>query len=189
MVTATEFVTRVVAALRKLSIPYMVVGSFSSNVYGKPRSTKDADFVLEMSDCSITTLAGEIGSDFKLESQMSFETITATTRYRLSHTTTGFTVELFLLSDDPHDQSRFHRRVSGDIGDGQSTFVPTAEDVIITKLRWSKHGQRRKDLDDAAAVMAVQAGRLDVEYIRTWCDLHQTRDLFERLLLESQRFQ
>jgi hypothetical protein len=186
---ATEFVTRVVNALRKMEFPYMVVGSFSSSVYGTPRSTKDADFVIEMADQSISDLAREIGTDFRLDPQMSFETVSSTMRYKLSHPSTGFTVKLFFLSDDPHDQARFQRRVSGDIGDNQETFLPTAEDVIITKLRWSKHGQRRKDIDDTAAVMAVQAGRLDLAYVRHWCDQHQTRDIFERLLLETQEFQ
>jgi hypothetical protein len=59
----------VVDALDKLQIPYMVVGSFSSNVYGKPRSTKDADFVIQLDDKSISTLAAQIGSDFVLDPQ------------------------------------------------------------------------------------------------------------------------
>ena len=33
--------------LGKLEIPHMLVGSYSSNFYGVPRSTKDADLVIE----------------------------------------------------------------------------------------------------------------------------------------------
>jgi hypothetical protein len=139
--TAVDFVVRVIAALEANGVPYMTVGSFSTNVYGKPRSTKDADFVVELGNVNVSKLATDIGPDFRLESQMSFETVTSTTRYRLHHRDTQFLVELFLLSDDPHDRERFRRRVAGDIG-GQRAFVPTAEDVIITKLRWSKQGQR-----------------------------------------------
>jgi hypothetical protein len=186
---AMEFVTIVIAALEKLQIRYMVVGAFSSNVYGEPRSTKDADFVIELKNQSLDLLVKEIGADFKLDPQISFETITSTMRYRLAHQSTGFTIELFLLSNDPHDQARFGRRLQRNIGDGRSTFVPTAEDVIITKLRWSKHGRRQKDMDDVAAVMAVQAGHLDLEYIRGWCDEHQTRDIFERLLEETRPYE
>jgi len=186
---AMEFVTIVVAALEKLQVPYMVVGSFSSNVYGEPRSTHDADFVIELRDRSINSITAAIGEEFKLDPQMSFETVTSTARYRLSHRSTSFTIELFMLSDDPHDQARFGRRVQRDIGDGKTTFVPSAEDVVITKLRWSKQARRQKDLDDAATVMAVQAGHLDLEYIRHWSDQHKTRDIFERLLLEAREFE
>jgi hypothetical protein len=186
--TAMEFVTSVIDALEKLHIPYMAVGSFSVNVYGKPRSTKDADFVIELGQTPVNSLSRELGDAFVLDPQMSFETITATSRYRLRHKESLFLIEIFLLSDDAHDRERFSRRVQGDIG-GRRAFVPTAEDVVITKLRWSRQGQREKDSDDVLNVLRVQAGHLDLDYIRRWCDQHGTRSLFEQLLLESQRFE
>jgi hypothetical protein len=181
---AVDLVLRVIDALEKLAVPYMAVGSFSSNVYGVPRSTKDADFVVELGQTPVTAIAAHVGSDFHLDPQMSFETVTATMRYRLKHQHSGFVVELFLLSDDPHDRARFSRRVVGDVG-GRKIFVPTAEDVVITKLRWSRSGSRAKDVEDVRNVLSVQAGRLDLDYIRSWCDRHQTRELFEKLLAES----
>ena len=186
--TAVDFVKQVVDALETLGLAYMAVGSFSTNVYGKVRSTKDADFVVEMGGTSVARLAQQLGRDFELDPQMSFETITATTRYRFRHRASVFMVEIFLLSSDPHDQQRFARRVQGDIG-GRNTFVPTADDVVIQKLRWSKHGQRLKDVEDVRGVLAVQAGKLDLDYIRRWCDQHDTRSLFEQLLVESRRFE
>jgi hypothetical protein len=185
---AVDFVVRVVSALEKLAIPYMAVGSFSSNIYGQPRSTKDADFVVELRARPISDLVTEIHNEFDFDPQMSFETITATTRYRFKHRATAFMVEIFLLSDDPHDQARFARRVTGDIG-GRITYVPTAEDVIITKLRWSKQGRRQKDIDDVRNIVALRWRALDLPYIRSWCNQHGTRDLFEKLLLESQQFE
>jgi hypothetical protein len=91
-------------------------------------------------------------------------------------------IELFPLSSDPHDVARFSRKLSGPIGNRQAAFVPTAEDVIITKLRWSKQGRRQKDIQDVEDVLKVQLSRLDLPYIRQWADQHGTRDLFERLL-------
>jgi hypothetical protein len=185
--SSVEFVAIIIDVLEKLGIPYMVVGSFSSNVYGQPRSTKDADFVIELSKQSISSIAAALGPDFELDPQMSFETVTATTRYKIKHRSTAFVIELFLLSDDPHDQSRFARRVIRKVGE-RSAFVPTAEDVVITKLRWSKQGRRQKDVLDVESVLALRHNELDLPYIRSWCDQHNTRDLFERLLLESQKF-
>lgn len=185
---AVEIVASLIDVLDSLSIPYMVVGSFSSNVYGQPRSTKDADFVIQLSNQTISEVVARLGSEFQLENQMSFETITATTRYKINHPSTAFLIELFLLSNDRHDQSRFSRRAIRKIG-ARECYVPTAEDVVITKLRWSMHGKRQKDILDVASVLALQHSTLDLPYIRHWCDLHNTRDLFERLLLESQKFE
>jgi hypothetical protein len=61
-------------------------------------------------------------------------------------------------------------------------MLPTPEDVIVTKLRWSKGGNRAKDVDDVVNVLKVQSDRLDLPYIRQWCDAHGTRALFERLV-------
>ena len=50
------------------------------------------------------------GPPFQLDPQMSFETVTATSRYVLHLADDLFSVELFLLSDDAHDLERFARR-------------------------------------------------------------------------------
>ena len=110
-----------------------------------------------------------------------------TCRYVVHHPATAFKIELFLLSDDPHDRERFKRRQQVDF-EGRTAWLPSAEDVVITKLRWSRGGKRSKDVTDVAEVLAVRAGSLDLDYIRRWCDQHGTRELFEQLLAETQRF-
>jgi hypothetical protein len=159
----------------------MIVGSFSSNVYGIARSTKDADFVIQLGDQTIGSLATVLGVDFRLDAQLAFETVTGTTKFRLTHRDTEFTIELFVLSQDPHDQSRFTRRILKDIA-GQGIYVPTAEDVIITKLRWALRLSRRKDIDDVQGVLDVQAGQIDLQYLHYWTDQHGTRGLLEEML-------
>lgn len=181
---AVEIVKRCVEAFERLQIPYVTVGAFSVNVYGYPRSTKDADFVVQLGNVPINAVIASLGSEFTLDPQMSFETITSTTRYRLRHRSTQFLIEMFLLSDDPHDQARFARRVFGRVGDRRASVL-TAEDLIVTKLRWSRQGKRSKDADDVVNVLASQAGKLDLAYVRSWCLKHGTTELFERLLGDS----
>ena len=45
--TGQEALSVLIGMLDRENLPYMVVGSFSSNYHGIPRSTKDADIVLE----------------------------------------------------------------------------------------------------------------------------------------------
>jgi hypothetical protein len=172
----------VVDALEALTVPYMIVGSLSSNAYGMARSTHDADFVIELGEHTAGEIVQRLGPGYDLDPQMSFESITATLRYRIRHRDSAFTAELFLLSDDPHDQERFKRRRHEQVGN-RLVFLPTPEDVIVTKIRWSKRGARQKDVNDVRSVLRVQTGaNLDLSYIRHWCDRHGTRDLFEQLL-------
>src|SRR5262245_23598906 len=93
-------------------------------------------------------------------SQKSFETVTMTRRYVADVIGTPFTIEFFLLGDDPHNQERFHRRAQVRLLD-RLVWLPTVEDVIVTKLRWSLLGNRSKDKDDIRGVIAVQGDRID----------------------------
>jgi hypothetical protein len=179
-VTSEEAALAVIDALETLHIPYMLVGSFSSNYYGIPRSTKDADIVIELGDQSITRIADRLGPRFRLDPQMSFETVTGTLRNIIQVIDVAFTIELFRLSDDPHDQERFRRRRRIKLFN-RETVLPTAEDVIITKLRWSVQGQRNKDWDDVRDVISVQGDRLDWDYVYSWCDRHGTRATLDEI--------
>jgi hypothetical protein len=45
--TAKDLIRRVVAALDRAAVPYMVTGSFASSLHGEPRSTHDIDIVID----------------------------------------------------------------------------------------------------------------------------------------------
>jgi hypothetical protein len=176
-----ENVVAVLRALNELEVPYMIVGSISSNLYGEPRMTKDADFVVVLGDTPLSALMARLGSAFTIDRQLGFETVTVTTRYHLQHSASEFLIELFELTGDPHNQQRFARRRRASFA-GVTAFVPTAEDVIIQKLRWYERGHRPKDIADVENVLETQLPDLDLTYIRFWCDQHGTRDRFETLL-------
>ena len=175
--TAGESITLQVAkALDACAIPFLLSGSFASNYYGIPRSTRDADFVLQSQQAAGPELDKTLGDDFNVEPQLSFETATGTYRQVLRHKKQPFKVELFLLSQDPHDQARFSRRRAVQLF-GHQIWLPSPEDVIITKLRWA----RGKDKEDARDVMAVQRDQLDWSYIEQWCQRHGTLSLMEQV--------
>jgi hypothetical protein len=169
-VTPGESITvRVADALEASSIPYLLSGSFASNYYGIPRSTNDADFVLQLERAAGAEFTAQLGEEFALDPQLSFETNTGTFRQMLRHRKSAFKVELFLLSADAHDQSRFQRRRPVALFE-RRLWLPSPEDVIVTKLRWA----RPKDKDDVRDVISVQRDRLDWGYIEHWCKLHGT---------------
>jgi hypothetical protein len=173
----------VVDALNRAKADYMLVGSLSSNLYGVPRNTNDADFVFSSQSVDVTSIASTLTPTFKLDPQLSFESVTGTWRRVLTHLETGFLIEFFELSSDPHDMTRFSRRREIEL-QGQAVFVPTAEDVLITKLRWSKLAARGKDISDARNILAVQGTHLDMTYVHHWTILHSTSGMLEQLLAE-----
>ena len=170
MMPAPNIVRRVVAALNQAGTPHMLVGAFARNYYAEPRSTKDADLVLGVSVGSLRGLLDALGPGFRMDEQMTFETNTGTLKNVIVHAESGFTVELFYLSEDAHDQERWKRR-RATIYEEQATFVLTAEDYLVTKLRWP----RAKDFQDARDVIAMQGDALDWNYIHHWAGVHGSR--------------
>ncbi|HEX5223137.1 MAG TPA: hypothetical protein VFZ59_26500 [Verrucomicrobiae bacterium] len=177
MTPALEIGGRVIAALNAANIPHVLVGAFARNYYAEPRSTKDADIVVSIAPGGLKAFMAALGPDIFLDEQMSFETNTGTLRNVLAHRESGFTVELFYLSDDAHDQERFQRRRPTTFN-GQRTSVLTAEDYVVTKLRWP----RAKDLDDVRDVIAMQSEALDWKYIERWVALHKTKDKLQQAI-------
>ena len=116
----------------------------------------------------------------RIDRQMSFETVTMTTRFVAKVAESPFKIEFYLLSSDPHDRERFRRRRKVAAAN-REVWLPTAEDVIITKLRWSLLGRRSKDRDDARDVIAVQGDRIDWDYVYSWCEQHGTRGLLDEI--------
>jgi hypothetical protein len=174
-----EIALNVIDALNAEQIPYMLVGSFSSNYYGIPRSTADVDFVVHLTDKPIGSIVQHLDSSVRLEPQMSFETVTGTIKHVLEATGPDyqFKVEVFRLSDDTHDQERFRRRRAVRLF-GREVYLPTAEDVIVMKLRWL----RRKDRPDIENVLQMQQATLDWDYIDRWCEEHGTRDALDEIV-------
>lgn len=162
----------VVEALEAEGLPYMLVGAYSSGAYAIPRGTKDVDIVLSAhTGAGFDGVIRRLETHFTLDPQISFETITGSRRHILTaRKNGGVQVELFLLGEDDFMQERFRRRRHEVITQlDRRVWIPTAEDVIVQKLRWG----RSKDLDDVRDVLAVQTtASLDMPYIEHWCSQH-----------------
>lgn len=184
---ANIVVERVIRALDEAAIAHMLVGSYSTNAWGAERSTKDADFVIELGEKSISVIADRLGPDIVIDRQISFESVTLTSRYEATHTPTNFGIEFFLLADEPFHQERFRRRLAMPFG-SVTAFLATPEDAIIQKLRWFVRARRPKDVQDVRIVMGTQSGNLDLPYIYKWCDVHGTREVFDTLYESVQKF-
>jgi hypothetical protein len=142
----------------------MIVGSYSSNFYGIPQSTKDAELVIRFQTGFLEKIEANLPEGLLLDEQSTFEMVTATRKELLRIDGSVFQIELFHLSDDPFDRARFDRREKVIFQKGISAWMPKMEDVIVQKLRWAKGGGRSKDLDDVVAILGVQT-LVDFDYI------------------------
>lgn len=171
----------VLEACEETGADHMATGAFAFNYYGIPRSTKDFDVVVDVRRGSIPEIVNHLVRAVRFSPQVQFDTPTWGRRHiGQSLLEPGFVIELFELFDDPFVMESFGRRVQLRSNQLQRTiWLPTAEDVVVQKLRWG----RPKDLEDARDVVAVQGPEtLDVPYIERWCAEHGTTTRWTNLL-------
>jgi hypothetical protein len=166
-------------ALEASGCDYILVGAIAAMQFGVSRSTLDVDAVVGLKSGDVSQIVNQLGPSFQLELQREFEVFTAKHFHVIHAVNSPFKIDLFPLTNDPFDQERFRRRQRLRL-DGRHAWLPTAEDVVIQKLRWG----RNKDLDDARDILAVQADALDWKYLESWCDKHGTRETLAQLRLQ-----
>ncbi len=87
------------------------------------------------------------------------------------------------MSHPPWHAEMHKRRVSLATPEGRARWFLSAEDTALAKLIYA----RPKDIEDLRRLFTIQAGRLDLEYLRRWLPLivpaGDTRlGLFENLI-------
>ena len=67
-------------------------------------------------------------------------------------------------------------------------MVVDTEDIILAKLEWYRLGNEISDRQwrDILGILKVQAGRLDLDYLRKWAVELKVADLPQRALIESE---
>lgn len=176
--TQEEVVGSVIDALERLGIVYMVAGSFASNFHGVPRMTQDADVVVELDEAGIPALLRELQAEFYVSEAAAREAVRLRRLFNAIHLATGFKVDLVVKKDRAFSDTELARRTRGTLAGRRVSFA-SAEDVILSKLEWSRGSGSDRQLADALGIIQIQATSLDWPYLEKWADVLGVRDLLE----------
>ena len=176
--TIYEIVHEVLQPLDRNGTDYLLVGAIATGAWAIPRSTTDADFVVSAPAAEVDRLLSSLPRQFKIDPQSRLEPFTGTMRWVINVEGTEFKVEVFLQGNDPHHiEERRRKKLVHLKMLNRTAWIPTAEDIIIQKLRWS----RKKDLQDVEDILSVSGKSLDLSYIEKWCREHGTWERFEEI--------
>ena len=165
----------------------MLTGSFVSSLQGEPRATHDIDVVVAMDKAAVRTLVDAFPTpEFYLNEEAAYSAIATQGMFNLTAITEGDKVDFWLLTEDPFDQSRFSRKSVEEIL-GISLRVPSPEDTVLAKLKWTKEsGGSEKHFVDALRVYEVQGERIDHAYVDEWAERLSVEDLWQRIQREAE---
>ena len=161
----------------------MVTGSVASSHHGLPRMTHDADVVVDLEAASLERfLAALHTADLYVGVETARDALRARRQFNVIDPASGFKIDLIVLKDRSFSRVEFERRRPARLTDTLTATVATAEDSILSKLEWSrKAGESAQQLADAAGVVRMSGGSLDVGYIERWAEELGVLDLWRRI--------
>jgi hypothetical protein len=135
--------------LDRLQIPYALVGSFASGIWGEPRMTRDIDFVVQMRDLHVMPLLEAFPRDeFYLSRSAIEEAIAETGQFNVIHPKSGNKIDFMVLESAGQTPPQIARRLEVELTSDCSVYVAAPDDVIIAKLRYYLDGGSDKHLRD-----------------------------------------
>lgn len=180
---------RVAHACARLGLRYLIGGSLASSFHGVPRSTNDADLLVELPGRCVDVLVADLAADFYVDADMIRDAIARGACFNVIHLATMFKVDVFVLTRDELLLQEMARREEHSLADGSDAraYFASPEDTVLHKLDWYRRGQGISDRQwrDVIGVMEVQGRRLDVGYLRRWAAHLRVADLLERALTEA----
>ena len=151
----------IVLALRQVRLPYMLIGALALPVWGRPRATLDIDFMIlaaEFPERLILRLSA-LGFERDLEwDRLNPFLKGVQTRFRSK----TLALDILLRRDEHHDAA-FRRRCKK-YHRGMYIWFPSAEDLIVLKLRAGRH----TDFDDVTGIVERIGDTLDFRYLSRW---------------------
>jgi hypothetical protein len=158
----------VLQRLEGAGIPYMVVGSLSSIVYGEPRMTKDMDIVIDIQAQGTSKFEELFPIDgfYCPPSEILRAEIVSRGQFNLIHHDSGLKIDVMIRKQSPHAIEEFKRRKKLSFWKGFEAWIASPEDVIIKKLEFYREGGSEKHITDIRGILANSD--VDQKYLETW---------------------
>jgi hypothetical protein len=164
-----ELLQKIVEALDRLEISYLVTGSVAAMAYGEPRLTNDIDIVAGIDERHVAgLLAAFPPEEFYLSEEMIREAIHRRLQFTIIHPASGLKIDIIVRKDTPFDESRFSRIRR--IRPAESYFANFAapEDIIVMKMKYYLEGGSEKHLRDITGILKISREEVDMAYIELW---------------------
>ena len=181
MTAEQEVLARVTRLLADLGIPYMIAGSLASSFHGRPRTTHDADIVIDPVPEALDRLVAELSAaHLYVDLTVAREALRGRRQFNVIDAVSAFKLDLIVRKDRPFSLEEFARRQPAELA-GIPVALATAEDTILSKLEWAKKGGgSERQLADVAGIIDVKGTELDREYIQRWAAALGVLDLWGR---------
>lgn len=160
-----ELLRYTVLVLDRVGIPYAIVGSFASGIWGEPRFTQDIDILIQLSVEQVKQLCDEFpNSDFYVSKSAAQEAVTQCGQFNVIHPASGNKIDFMIAGDGDWPAQQLERRRQLQVFPDHTASVAAPEDVILGKLIYYHEGGSDKHLRDIAGILQISGNLVDRDY-------------------------
>lgn len=164
--TQTELLRFALNLLEGLDIPYAIVGSFATAVWGDARMTRDIDIVVQLAGEKIDGLCAAFPpDDFYVSRQAARDAVSQRGQFNVIDFRSGNKIDFMIAGRSEWASRQLTRRRRVQFAPDIEGFVAAPEDVIIGKLVYYQDGGSEKHLRDIASILSQDDGDVDRLYI------------------------
>ena len=125
----------------------MLTGSMAMNYYAQPRMTRDIDVVIAIGPEDVGRVAALFQPDYYVSEENIRESFAHESIFNLIHQESVIKVDCIIRKKTEYRRVEFERREKISILDF-TTFIVSKEDLIISKLFWTKDSHFELQLGD-----------------------------------------
>lgn len=178
-----ELLQYAVDVLEQRKLPYMLVGSLASGVFGEGRLTNDIDIVVDLPLAKVEDLCRAFPSpEYYVNEKAATNAVAAHGQFNVIHPTSGNKIDFMIARSDAWGQMQLSRRRKEILIPGVRGFVAAPEDVILAKMMYYKEGESDKHLRDITSMLRISTAEIDRSYVAEWAARLDVSEIWQRVL-------
>jgi hypothetical protein len=164
----------------------MITGGAAVGFWGHIRTTMDVDIVIQVAAPELLDLfLKKIGEEAYVSLDEAKNALAKKGMFNIINNETCFKVDIIPLDEkNAYEIEKFSRRLKINF-EGKDFFVISPEDLIISKLIWSKNsGGSERQRSDCESIWVLNKSTIDTDYMKSWAaKLGIKRELGELFLV------
>lgn len=172
-----------VANLQRLDIPYAIVGSFASSVWGESRLTQDIDVVVDLKHDRVDAICDAFPEpEFYVSRVAAAEAVARSGQFNVIHPSSGNKIVFMVVGTTDWAVAQLNRSKCVTLSPDQNAQVAAPEDVILGKLAYYRDGGSEKHLRDIAGMLRLSGEMIDRTYLDEFARRLGVVDMWEAVL-------